>query len=155
MRSVEPEVFLVARPKVDYDEMAAYLREVGGERWNCRGRAAPQHIVTQGRVKRRFALARQAGQVAVGRPLQRDGQRGQRANECRDTSGSQGFRDTPARRVRPSVYFRGARSGNLAAMALTNPRTGKAAPAAKTSATNAIQTRFDRFHLFSSRKSSR
>jgi thymidylate synthase ThyX len=33
MRSVEPEVFLVARPKVDYDEMAAYLREVGGERW--------------------------------------------------------------------------------------------------------------------------
>ena len=33
MRSVEPEVFLVARPKVDYDAMAAYLREVGGERW--------------------------------------------------------------------------------------------------------------------------
>ena len=33
MRSVEPEVFLVARPKVDYEAMAAYLREVGGERW--------------------------------------------------------------------------------------------------------------------------
>jgi thymidylate synthase (FAD) len=33
MRSVEPEVFLVARPQVDYEAMAAYLREVGGERW--------------------------------------------------------------------------------------------------------------------------
>jgi len=33
MRSVEPEVFLVARPKVDYEAMAAYLREVGGDRW--------------------------------------------------------------------------------------------------------------------------
>jgi thymidylate synthase ThyX len=33
MRSVEPEVFLVARPKIDYEAMAAYLREVGGERW--------------------------------------------------------------------------------------------------------------------------
>jgi len=33
MRSVEPEIFLVARPKVDYEAMAAYLREVGGERW--------------------------------------------------------------------------------------------------------------------------
>src|SRR6202042_1617434 len=33
MRSVEPEIFLVARPEVDYDAMAAYLREVGGERW--------------------------------------------------------------------------------------------------------------------------
>jgi thymidylate synthase (FAD) len=33
MRSVEPEVFLVARPAVDYDAMAAYLREVGGESW--------------------------------------------------------------------------------------------------------------------------
>jgi thymidylate synthase (FAD) len=33
MRSVEPEVFLVARPEVDYDAVAAYLREVGGERW--------------------------------------------------------------------------------------------------------------------------
>ena len=33
MRSVEPEVFLVARPTVDYDAIAAYLREVGGESW--------------------------------------------------------------------------------------------------------------------------
>ncbi|HYZ54661.1 MAG TPA: FAD-dependent thymidylate synthase [Streptosporangiaceae bacterium] len=33
MRSVEPEVFLVARPKLDYDQVAAYLREVGGESW--------------------------------------------------------------------------------------------------------------------------
>ena len=33
MRSVKPEVFLVARPQIDYDAMAAYLREVGGERW--------------------------------------------------------------------------------------------------------------------------
>jgi thymidylate synthase ThyX len=33
MRRVEPEVFLVARPQIDYDAMAAYLREVGGERW--------------------------------------------------------------------------------------------------------------------------
>jgi thymidylate synthase (FAD) len=33
MRSVEPEVFLVARPSVDYEAMGAYLREVGGERW--------------------------------------------------------------------------------------------------------------------------
>jgi thymidylate synthase ThyX len=33
MRNVKPEVFLVARPKIDYDAMAAYLREVGGERW--------------------------------------------------------------------------------------------------------------------------
>jgi thymidylate synthase (FAD) len=33
MRNVEPEVFLVARPEVDYDAIAAYLREVGGERW--------------------------------------------------------------------------------------------------------------------------
>jgi thymidylate synthase ThyX len=33
MRSVEPEIFLIARPQVDYDAMAAYLREVGGERW--------------------------------------------------------------------------------------------------------------------------
>jgi hypothetical protein len=34
MRSVEPEVFLVARPAVDYDELARYLRQIGGERWN-------------------------------------------------------------------------------------------------------------------------
>ncbi|HEY9524768.1 MAG TPA: FAD-dependent thymidylate synthase [Thermopolyspora sp.] len=33
MRSVEPEVFLVARPQLDYDELATYLREVGGESW--------------------------------------------------------------------------------------------------------------------------
>ena len=33
MRSVSPEVFLVARPKADYDAVAAYLREVGGESW--------------------------------------------------------------------------------------------------------------------------
>jgi thymidylate synthase (FAD) len=33
MRSVEPEVFLVARPKVDYETVSAYLREVGGESW--------------------------------------------------------------------------------------------------------------------------
>jgi thymidylate synthase (FAD) len=33
MRSVEPEVFLVARPKIDYEALAAYLREVGGQRW--------------------------------------------------------------------------------------------------------------------------
>jgi thymidylate synthase (FAD) len=33
MRSVEPEVFLVARPQLDYEQIAAYLREVGGESW--------------------------------------------------------------------------------------------------------------------------
>src|SRR5262249_60746745 len=33
MRNVEPEVFLVARPQIDYDAVAAYLREVGGESW--------------------------------------------------------------------------------------------------------------------------
>ena len=33
MRNVEPDVFLVARPSVDYESLAAYLREVGGERW--------------------------------------------------------------------------------------------------------------------------
>lgn len=33
MRSVEPEVILVARPSVDYEAVAAYLREVGGESW--------------------------------------------------------------------------------------------------------------------------
>jgi thymidylate synthase (FAD) len=33
MRSVEPEVFLVARPQLDYDQIAAYLHEVGGEKW--------------------------------------------------------------------------------------------------------------------------
>ncbi len=33
MRSVEPQVFLVAQPVIDYDQLAAYLREVGGEQW--------------------------------------------------------------------------------------------------------------------------
>ncbi|MBE1590641.1 FAD-dependent thymidylate synthase [Nonomuraea angiospora] len=33
MRSVEPEVFIVARPSLDYDELARYLAEVGGESW--------------------------------------------------------------------------------------------------------------------------
>src|ERR1700722_5579432 len=33
MRNVEPDVFLVARPSVDYESLAVYLREVGGERW--------------------------------------------------------------------------------------------------------------------------
>ena len=33
MRSVEPQVFLVAQPAIDYDQLAAYLREVGGEQW--------------------------------------------------------------------------------------------------------------------------
>jgi thymidylate synthase (FAD) len=33
MRNVHPEVFLVARPQVDYDALAAYLSEVGGESW--------------------------------------------------------------------------------------------------------------------------
>jgi thymidylate synthase (FAD) len=33
MRSVEPEVRLVGRPKLDYDQIAEYLREVGGESW--------------------------------------------------------------------------------------------------------------------------
>ena len=30
MRNVHPEVFLVARPQLDYDALAAYLSEVGG-----------------------------------------------------------------------------------------------------------------------------
>src|SRR6266849_2406328 len=33
MKSVQPEVFLVARPQLDYEQIAAYLREVGGESW--------------------------------------------------------------------------------------------------------------------------
>jgi thymidylate synthase ThyX len=33
MKSVQPEVFLVARPEIDYERLAAYLREVGGESW--------------------------------------------------------------------------------------------------------------------------
>ena len=33
MKSVQPEVFLVARPEIDYDQIAAYLEEVGGQSW--------------------------------------------------------------------------------------------------------------------------
>jgi thymidylate synthase (FAD) len=33
MRSVEPEVFLVSRPQLDYAQLEAYLRQVGGESW--------------------------------------------------------------------------------------------------------------------------
>jgi thymidylate synthase ThyX len=33
MKKVEPEVFLIGRPQLDYDAMAAYLHEVGGQRW--------------------------------------------------------------------------------------------------------------------------
>jgi thymidylate synthase (FAD) len=33
MKSVQPEVFLVARPEIDYAALAAYLAEVGGESW--------------------------------------------------------------------------------------------------------------------------
>lgn len=33
MRQVEPQVYLVARPDLDYDVIARYLREVGGESW--------------------------------------------------------------------------------------------------------------------------
>jgi thymidylate synthase (FAD) len=33
MRPVEPEVFLVSRPDLDYDAIADYLGEVGGESW--------------------------------------------------------------------------------------------------------------------------
>ena len=33
MRSVEPEVRLVARPQLDYDMIAEYLAEVGGSSW--------------------------------------------------------------------------------------------------------------------------
>ncbi|MDX6741343.1 FAD-dependent thymidylate synthase [Actinocorallia sp. A-T 12471] len=33
MKSVEPEVFLIAKPQLDYDAIAAYLKEVGGEAW--------------------------------------------------------------------------------------------------------------------------
>jgi len=33
MKSVQPEVFLVARPEIDYAQVAAYLHEVGGEKW--------------------------------------------------------------------------------------------------------------------------
>src|SRR6266446_7886498 len=33
MKSVEPEIFLVSRPRLDYEAIARYLREVGGEGW--------------------------------------------------------------------------------------------------------------------------
>jgi thymidylate synthase (FAD) len=33
MRNVHPEVFLVARPQLDYQVLAAYLAEVGGSSW--------------------------------------------------------------------------------------------------------------------------
>jgi thymidylate synthase (FAD) len=33
MKSVHPEVFLVARPQLDYEALGSYLREVGGESW--------------------------------------------------------------------------------------------------------------------------
>lgn len=33
MRSVEPQVFLISRPELDYDAIAGYLKEVGGESW--------------------------------------------------------------------------------------------------------------------------
>lgn len=33
MRSVEPEVYLISRPDLDYEEIARYLRDVGGESW--------------------------------------------------------------------------------------------------------------------------
>ena len=33
MRAVEPEVFLVSRPDLDYDVIAEYLKDVGGETW--------------------------------------------------------------------------------------------------------------------------
>ncbi len=33
MKSVQPEVFLVNRPQLDYEALGAYLAEVGGEKW--------------------------------------------------------------------------------------------------------------------------
>ncbi|WP_067486495.1 FAD-dependent thymidylate synthase [Actinomadura hibisca] len=33
MRRVEPQVRLIARPRLDYDEVAGYLADVGGESW--------------------------------------------------------------------------------------------------------------------------
>lgn len=33
MRAVEPQVHLIGRPDLDYDEIAAYLSDVGGESW--------------------------------------------------------------------------------------------------------------------------
>lgn len=49
MKVVEPQIYLVARPELDFGEMARYLREVGGERWLerlDRGELDdPQHLV--------------------------------------------------------------------------------------------------------------
>ncbi|GHG22196.1 MULTISPECIES: FAD-dependent thymidylate synthase [Streptomyces] len=36
MKSVEPEVSVIARPALDLDEIASYLREIGGEEWLAR-----------------------------------------------------------------------------------------------------------------------
>lgn len=36
MKRVEPEVFLIARPAVDYDEMSRYLKAVSGQAWLSR-----------------------------------------------------------------------------------------------------------------------
>jgi thymidylate synthase (FAD) len=36
LRRVEPQVRLIARPQLDYDEVADYLAEVGGESWLAR-----------------------------------------------------------------------------------------------------------------------
>jgi hypothetical protein len=33
LRHVEPQVHLIARPRLDYDEVAAYLADVGGGSW--------------------------------------------------------------------------------------------------------------------------
>ena len=33
MKSVEPEIFLISRPQLDYEAIASYLREVGGDSW--------------------------------------------------------------------------------------------------------------------------
>ncbi|MDA8323475.1 MAG: FAD-dependent thymidylate synthase [Actinomycetota bacterium] len=33
MKSVQPEVFLISRPQIDYQALAAYLEEVGGQSW--------------------------------------------------------------------------------------------------------------------------
>jgi thymidylate synthase (FAD) len=33
MKRVDPQVFLVARPEIDYEAISAYLHEVGGESW--------------------------------------------------------------------------------------------------------------------------
>ena len=33
VKHVEPEVHLIARPQLDYDEIARYLADVGGSSW--------------------------------------------------------------------------------------------------------------------------